>query len=169
MTAYTGIQLANPAPGSGGKMPRVVERAIISGYAALEGALLLDNGDGTFVECGADPAQIGAVAVTPGGADTSGFNILGRKEFPPLFMQGYALQPDVRFLAPYLGAIPAATGGNFGATRDADSFWKIDFNKPGGAVFTYLGFPDRSPVDAAGAGQDLLALVSFQPGIIQPI
>lgn len=162
--------LAKPDGGVAG-IPRTIQKPILAGYAAEQGALVFDNGDGNWTECSADPAQIGGVALTPGGADTTGFNILGRKEYPPLALQAMTLEsPTLRFLFPYIGiAVPTPPGLIYGATRDTDGVWKVDFNKVDGEVFIVLGFPDRSPSDAAGAGQDVLVEVKFNPGIAQLI
>lgn len=161
-----GFQLAQGTRGGGGKIPTTVERPILVGYAEAQGALLVYDGT-NFVACGADPAQIAAIALTPGGADTSGFNILGRKEYPPNFLQGILPQGN-RFLCPFLGALPATTGDSFGVTRDTDGVWKLDFAKVGSPTFTYRGCPDRSPADAAGSGQDILVEVQILDGVVQP-
>jgi hypothetical protein len=109
---------------------RVVERTIGAGYAALYGALLVVDGTGNYAEAGADPATINAVALTRGGADTSGFAIIGRKEFPSNKVQG--VNPSGRkFRAKYLGTLPANSGSTYGVTRDTDSYWKVDFSKTG--------------------------------------
>lgn len=161
--------LAQPSGGSGGKIPQTVEKTIASGYSEVQGALLQQSATNTWEATGSDPVQVAAVALTPGGADTSGYNILGRKEFPPLSMQGI-LPRGQRFLFPYMGSVPAAVDGStYGATRDTDGYYKIDFNKLGGGVFNYFGFPDLSPADSAGSGQDTRALVSFVEGIIQAV
>ena len=164
-----GFQLATPANGSGGKIPMTIELAIASGYSEAQGALLVRSATGTFEACGTDPTEVGAVALDPGGADTSGFNILGRKEFPSLTMRGI-LVAGQKFWAPYQGTVPTAVDNStYGVTRATDGVWKIDFAKVGGGVLAYHGFPDKSPADAAGAGQDTLALVSFLPGVIQAL
>lgn len=159
-----GFQMAAPHVGTGGKMARIIELPIAGGYAEAQGALILAVA-GAFQACGADPASIGAVSLTPGGADTSGFNELGRKEFPPLTMQGICLE-DQLFLAPYIGT-PGAVNALFGVIRDSDGVWKVDFNETVNTRLVFLGFPDKSPADAAGAGQDSLALVRFLAANIQ--
>lgn len=166
--ATVGFQLARPAANAGGGFPLTIELAILTGYAENEGALLTTDVNNNFVACGADPAQVAAIALTPGGADTSGFNILGRKEYPPNTMQGIAVNDSVRFLAPFLGALPAVPGGAFGVTRDVDGTWKVDFNKPDKPTVTYLGNPVKS-FETAGTGQNSLVEVVFLPGIVQPI
>ena len=123
---FRGFILA--APNEGGNVPRTVERPLAAGYASGQGALLLVDGSGNFAECGANPALIAAVANGPGGVDTSGFNILGHKEFPPGFMQGIAVQNNTRFLAPFIGTV-GTVGLTYGVTKDSDGFWKVDFTK----------------------------------------
>lgn len=105
----------------------IVERNLAAGSAFNQGSLMLINGSGEYAECGADPAAIAAVAATPCGADTSGFNILGRKEFPSGKMQGISLTVDRLFRAKYVGALPGANGGLYGVVKDADNDWKVDF------------------------------------------
>lgn len=166
-------RLAKPSRGSGGMIPLTVEKAIASGYAENQGALLQVSATNTYEATGSDPVQVAAVALTPGGADTSGFNIVGRREVPPLFMQGTDAKGQ-QYLFPYMGTVPAAVDGStYGATRDTDGYYKIDFNKIGGAVFNYHGFPDFSPESTSDpgetGGQDTLALVTFVDGIIQPL
>lgn len=140
-----GFQLAAPAPGSGGRIPETVERALAAGYAAAQGALLLVDADGKYAECGVDPAAINAVALTPGGTDTSGFNILGTKEFPSGYMQGILIRNGVRFISAFVGAIPAAPGGQYGVIRDADGEWKVDFNDIVNVKVVYTGVVDFRP------------------------
>lgn len=117
------FQMAHP---NGVAVPRVVTRPLAAGAAFLEGALLLVDANGAFAECGADPAAIAAVALAPCGADTSGFNILGKKEFPPGYMQGETIK-DREFSAKYIGSLPAADGGAYGVVKDSDGYWKVDF------------------------------------------
>lgn len=151
-------------PGVGGTVPRIVEKDLAGGYAALGGALLLVNGSGQYAECGADPALVAAVANSAGGADTSGFNILGRKEFPSNRMQGIAVQGFRVFKAKYLGTLPGADGGTYGVTRDSDSFWKVDFAKTGGtARVTLVGRQTQSPENQP------YVLVSFLAANVMPI
>lgn len=113
---------------------RVVERDIdTSTYAAEYGALLVVDGSGNYAECGADPATINAVALSRGGADTSGYNILGRKEFPSGKL--IAVNPSGRkFRCKYMNTLPSNSGGTYGVTRDSDGFWKVDFSKTGGSA-----------------------------------
>jgi hypothetical protein len=120
------FQLAHPGP-SGQAVPRIVQKPLAGGYAALEGALILADASDNFAECGADPTSIGAVAVSPGGTDASGFVRFGKKEFPPGFMQGIVWDPNYIFSARYIGGLPAANGANYGVVRDTDLYWKVDF------------------------------------------
>jgi hypothetical protein len=168
-----GFQLSRPAGGSGGKLPTILEFALASGYAEAQGALLIVDGTGKWAACGTDPAQIGGIALTPGGTDTSGFNILGKKEFPVASsantvdsIQGI-LPENVRFTAPALGTIPSNPGDAFGVTRDSDGVWKLDFNKPDKPLFTFVGVPNRSPADASGVGQNLLVECVILDGAVQ--
>jgi hypothetical protein len=118
------FQLAHPF---GKDVPRTVQKPLAGGYAALEGALILADASDNFAECGADPTSIGAVAVSPGGTDTSGFVRFGKKEFPPGFMQGIVWDGEYVFSAKYVGGLPAANGGLYGVVRDSDLYWKVDF------------------------------------------
>lgn len=141
--SFRGPILAAPV---GIAVPLILERALAAGYASGQGALLLVNGSGQFAECGADPALIAAVANTPGGADTSGFNILGRREFPPNMMQGIYVGNNTRFMFPYMGTLPGADGATYGVTKDADGFWKMDFSKTGAAArVTLVGRETNAP------------------------
>lgn len=159
---------ANPARGSGGKVPRTVEKAIAVGYAEERGALLTVDGSDNFVACGADPVAIAAVAIGPGGADTSGFNIVGRKEFPPYRLQGTSIADGQQFLAQFVGTI-GTIGQQYGVVRDTDGFWKVDFNEIDNPVLTYVGDPDFFPGVARGTGSENLVLVEFLPNIVIPI
>lgn len=148
----------------GAQIPRIVERALAAGYASGQGALLLLNGSGQFAECGADPALIAAVANGPGGTDTSGFNILGKKEFPPGYMQGISVASGVKFLSPYMGTLPGADGGTYGVTKDSDGFWKVDFSKTAGSArCTLLGRETNAPENQP------YVIVSFLAANVQPI
>lgn len=153
-----GFVLASPAPG--GFVPPLVERALAAGYAEAQGALLVVNGSGQYAACGADPPLIAAVANGPGGTDTSGFNILGTKEFPPGYMQGIPLAGN-RFRAPYVGTLPAADGGQYGVIRDADGIWKVDFDEVAAVVLTLVGRFTNDPEDQPEV------LVEFLPSVIQ--
>lgn len=154
------FKLASGAPG--GTIPPTVERALASGYAEAQGAPLVVNGSGEYAACGADPAQIAAIALTPGGSDTSGFNILGTKEFPPGYMQGINVADGVLFRAKYVGTLPAADGADYGVIRDSDGIWKVDFAEVSNVVLTLVGRLTDSPEDQPEV------LVRFLPGIVQP-
>ena len=163
----SGFQLAAPSPGSGGSIPETIERTIASGYAEAQGALLVVNGSDEFEACAADANVIAAVALTPGGADTSGFNILARKEFPPLKMQGIRIANGVKFIAAYVGDLPAAPGGEYGFIRDSDGEYKVDFNEVVNVCLKYLGVVDFRP-DLSAANEGLVEIV-FLDSVIQSL
>lgn len=163
-----GFQLAAPAKSSGGMIPLTVEKALATGYAELQGALLVVDVDGKYAAAGADVTPLAAVALTPGGTDTSGFNILGHKEFPPGYMQGMSLR-DTQWKAPYVGTLPSVAGGQYGYIRDTDGVYKVDFNDNINVVLTLVGIPDFSPADAAGSGQDTFVIVEFLGSAIAAI
>lgn len=142
-------------------IPRTVERALAAGYAEEKGALLLINGSGQYAPCGADPALIAAVAESGGGADTSGFNILGRKEFPSGFMQAISVDEHLTFRAKYIGALPAADGAAYGVIRDSDGIWKVDFNDTVATRLKLVGRLTDSPENVPEV------LVQFLPANIQ--
>lgn len=100
-----------------------------AGYASTEGALLVQDSNGLYAECGANPAAIAAVAESAGGADTSGFVATGYKEFPPGELQGILVANEQPFHCEYMGTLPAAVGGTYGVTKDTDGKWKVDFTK----------------------------------------
>lgn len=154
-----GFVLASGAPG--GTIGAIVERPLAAAYAEEQGALLVVNGSGQYAACGADPALIAAVADTPGGTDASGFNILGHKEFPAGYMQGINIRDRV-FRAFYVGALPAADGGQYGVIRDSDGFWKVDFNEVDNPVLVLVGRLTASPESQAEV------LIKFLPAVIQP-
>lgn len=155
-----GFVLASGSPG--GTIGSIVEYPLATGYAEAQGALGFINGSGQFEACGADPALIAGVANTPGGTDSSGFNILGKKEFPPGYMQVIALRGR-RFRVPYIGSLPAADGGQYGVIRDSDGVWKVDFNEVVSVALTLVGRLTASPEAQAEV------LVEFLDDIIQPI
>lgn len=117
-----------PSRAASEAVPRTVEKDLAAGYSAEKGALLLVDGSGDYAECAADPAAIAAVAIGAGGADASGFNITGRHEFPEGKMQGVWVGNGQKFLAKYVGAV-GNPGSSYGVIRDADGFWKVDFNE----------------------------------------
>lgn len=117
-----------PAKLSGQSVPKIVQKAIAAGEDFLDGSLLLVDGNGDYAECGADPAAIAAVSLTGAGADTDdGFNRVGRREFPPGFVQAAAVENNQQFHAEYVGALPAAPGGSYGVVQGADGKWRVDF------------------------------------------
>lgn len=123
-------------PGQGAMMTPAIEKpmSVPATYAENEGALLIDDGNGNWAVCGPNPPLIGAVAVTPGGNDTTSlagvgaFNIRGRKEFPTGVMQAIFAGDSQTFLAKFVGTPPTSGRGMFGVIRDTDGFWKINFN-----------------------------------------
>ena len=131
----------------GMSLPKHVELPVAAGASFNEGALLLKDANGDYAECGADPAAIAAVAQSAYGADTDGFGGHGKKEFPPGYMQGTAVQDEVPFRAQYVGALPAADGGAYGVVRDADGRWKVDFGETVATrvrlVKRYTGSPEN--------------------------
>jgi hypothetical protein len=145
-----------------GSVPRMPERALAAGSSFLQGALLTVNGSGQYAECGADPALIAAVAATPCGTDATGFNILGKKEFPPGYMQGINVDPEYRFRAKYIGTLPAADGGSYGVVKDADGLWKVDFTDTTATRVKLVGRLTNSPENVAQV------IVSFLAANVQP-
>lgn len=141
------FQPAFPEGGPGG-VGRVVERDIAASQAWNVGALLLVDSNGAFAECGADPAAIAAVALAPTGADTSGFNILGQKAFPPGKMQAATIKGR-HFTAKYVGSLPAADGGLYGVVRDTDGLWKVDFSETTATRLKLVGRRTTSPENIA--------------------
>ena len=123
----------------------IVERDIVPGAAYLQGAALLVNGSNQFAECGADPASIAAIACSDVGADTSGFNRLGSKNFPPGRVQGIRVTRERRFRALYVGALPAVDGGSYGLIKDSDNKWKVDFNETVNTRLKLVGRRTNSP------------------------
>lgn len=115
-----------------GMTPRTKERPLAAGASGKKGAALLVDANGAYATCGVDPALIAAFAASDYGPDTSGFNHLGALGFPPGFLQGHSVDGNQPFLAPYMGALPAADGGSYGMTLDADGEWKVDFGKTAG-------------------------------------
>lgn len=152
------FQLAHPGAfaGGGGQVPRIVEKPLAGGYAALEGALILADASDNFAECGANPAAIGAVAVSPGGTDTSGFNRFAKKEFPPGKMQGIAVNGQL-FTVRYLGTLPAANGASYDVLRDSDLYWKVNFASSANARVKLLGRRTDSPENIARVIVSILA------------
>lgn len=123
----------------------IVERDIVPADAYLQGALLVVNGSNQFAECGADPAAIAAVACTDVGPDTSGFNRLGNKNFPPGRIQAIRVTRERRFRGLYVGTLPAADGGSYGVIKDTDGKWKVDFSDTTATRVKLVGRRTNSP------------------------
>jgi hypothetical protein len=153
------FQLAHP---DGVAVGRVVERDIAASQTWNVGALLLVDANGAFAECGADPAAIAAVALAPQGTDTSGFNILGTKAFPPGKMQAATIKNKV-FTAKYTGTLPAADGGLYGVVKDTDNDWKVDFSETTATRLKLVGRRTTSPENIARV------LVKFLDANVQDI
>lgn len=149
-------------PPSGKSVPRMVEKPLATA-TLTQGALMLENGSAQFAECGADPVSIGAVAATPAGTDASGFNILGKKEFPAGFMQGIVLDAQIVFRAKYVGGLPAADGGVYGVVKDADNDWKVDFTDTTATRVRLVGRLTNSPENLPEV------LVRFIAANLQPL
>lgn len=114
--------------------PLTVEKAVATGSDWTQGALLVVNASDEFAEAGANPTSVAAVAVTAVGPDTSGFNRLGVKGFPPGRCQGIAISDCRRFVAKYSGTLPAQAGGEYGVVRGADGEWRVNFADTTNAV-----------------------------------
>lgn len=140
------FQLAHPV---GTAVPRIVQKPLAGGYAALEGALVLADASDNWAECGADPAAIGGVALSAGGTDTSGFVRFGKKEFPPGYMQAIIWDPLYVFSARYIGGLPAANGASYGVVKDSDSYWKVDFTDTTATRVTLVDRRTNSPENIA--------------------
>jgi hypothetical protein len=123
----------------------IVERDIVPAAAYLQGAALVVNGSNQFAECGADPASIAAVACTDVGPDTSGFNRLGNKNFPPGRVQAIRVTRERRFRALYVGTLPAVDGGSYGIIKDSDGKWKVDFSDTTATRVKLVGRRTNSP------------------------
>lgn len=140
------FQLAYP---KGVAVPRIVQKALAAAQAFSVGALLIADGSDNFAECGADPAAIAGVALSGAGTDSSGFNILAKKEFPPGYMQAIALTAEIMLSAKYVGTLPGVNGGTFGCIKDSDGFWKIDFTETTAAQFKLVDRRTTSPENIA--------------------
>lgn len=140
------FQLANP---KGTAVPRVVDKALAAAQAGEAGALMIADGSDNWAECGADPAAIGGVALSPFGTDTGGFNIVGKREFPPGRLQCIALTPDIAFTCKYVGTLPGVNGGTYGVVRDTDNQWKLDFTEVTAMQFKLVDRRTTSPENIA--------------------
>lgn len=154
------FQLAYP---KGARVPRIVTLDLADSQAFESGALVVSDTDGLCAECAADPDLVGGIALAPCGTDSSGFNILAKKEFPPGKMQVAALETDLVLTCEYVGALPAANGGSYGAVRDTDNKWKLDFNETSAALFVLVGRRTDAPENIARV------VVKPIPSIIQSI
>lgn len=140
------FQLAYP---KGMGVPRIIEKAVAAAQSFETGACLIADGSDNWAECGADPASIGAISLAPYGTDTTGFNILGRREFPSGKMQALTLSAEVPLTARYVGTLPGANGGSYGVVRDTDSLWKIDFTETTATQFKLVDRRTLSPENIA--------------------
>lgn len=136
------FQLAYP---KGVAVPRIIEKSLAAAQAFEVGALLVADANDNWAECGADPASIAAVACSPAGADSTGFNILGRREFPSGKVQAIALSAEVPLSCKYVGTLPAVNGGTYGVVRDTDGFWKLDFSEVTAMQFKLVDRRTNSP------------------------
>lgn len=138
-------------------IPRVKEKALAAGAAFKNGTLMLVNASDEYAECGADPALIAAVSQSGAGTSTEIGNRLGKEEFPPGRMQGIGVQDEVEFRSRYVGALPAAVGGSYGVIKDADGFWKVDFNEVAATRVKYVRNYGLSPENIPEVGSVFLA------------
>lgn len=136
-----------PTRVAGEKVPEIDERDYAAGSTFNQGALLLVDANGLYAECGADPAAIAAVADCGVGTDTSGFIRTGKKEFPPGRVRGTMVKNGQKFKAKYVGALPAADGGSYGVIKDADGFWKVDFNEVAATRVRLVGRLTDAPMN----------------------
>ena len=134
----------NLAQTQDGAVPRHIERPVAAAQTYLRGALLLIDANGALAECGADPVAIAAVSESGEGSDTTGFNILGKKGWPPGRATAIGIKGQV-FDAPYVGTLPAADGGSYGVVRDTDSEWKVDFTDTTATRVKLVGRRTTSP------------------------
>lgn len=148
------------ASAAGDSLPRIIERGIATSYSEEEGAVLKVTA-GEYVGVGTDGvAAIAGVAVTPGGADTSGYNILGRREFPALKMQAVWPGPGILFRAKYVGTL-GTVGEKYALLRDTDNLYKVDFNDTGNDAVVYVGL---CPTDLPSGQNDVL--VTFLQSVV---
>jgi hypothetical protein len=146
----------------GAALPRIVEKPTAAGADFKRGSLLVVNGTGQYAECAANPAAVAAISESGAGPDTSGFNPLGSRGFPPGSVQGCAVADEVKFEAEYVGALPAVTGGSFGVVRGADGKWRVDFANITNLVVRFLAHKrTESPINYRRV------VVTFVPGVVQ--
>ncbi len=141
----------------------MVDGPLAASQAFPVGSLLIRDSDFAFAECGADPAAVAAVALAPCGTDSSGFNILAHKEFPPGRMQVCPVQNKRAFTALYVGSLPAADGALYGVVKDTDDIWKVDFNETTATVVKLIGRRTDSPENIARV------IVEFIDDVVQAI
>jgi hypothetical protein len=153
------FQLAYP---DGIRVPRIVEKNLAAAQAFEAGALLLADGSDNWAECGANPASIGGISVSPAGNDATGFNRFAKREFPPGKMQAIALT-GILFTCRYLGSLPAANGATYDVLRDSDLFWKVNFASSANARVKLLDRRTNSPENIARV------VVSFLSANIQVV
>jgi hypothetical protein len=150
------------ASAQGTAVGMVKERSLAAGSAFNQGSLMVVNGSGEYAECGADPASIAAVAATACGTDSTGFNILGKKEFPAGKMQGINLETNRLFRCKYVGTLPGADGANYGVIKDGDGDWKTDFADVTATRLKLIGRLTNSPENLPEV------IVEFLAANIQP-
>lgn len=142
---------------------RVRQRNVAASQSFLRGALLLVDANGDYEECGADPANIAAVALSDYGTGSGALYPIGSKEFPPGKMQGALLSVTEDWTAEYVGSLPANPGGSYGVVKDSDGRWKVDF---GETVATRVRLIDRDVTDSPLNHKRVK--VSFHSANIQP-
>lgn len=143
-------------------VPRYVDLPIAADEEWEKGALVVADTDHALAECSADPSTVAAVADAPTGADSSGFNQLGVKEFPPGRMQAIAIRNQF-FTAEYVGTLPAADGGSYGVVRDIDGKWKVDFDETSAVVVKLVDRRTNSPENVGRV------VVRFLDAVIQDV
>lgn len=128
-------------------VPETQERAVYSGSDWKEGALVLVHSDGTFKECGADPASIAGVARSDVGTGSGAEYPIGSKEFPPGYCQAVLLKPGMKLTAEYTGTM-GTVGTAYGVVRGSDGKWRIDFTETGTAQFKLVRDLSAAPLDS---------------------
>jgi hypothetical protein len=134
-----------PAKLRAGMTPRTRELPLAAGAVGLRGALLVQDANGAWATCGANPALIGGIAASDYGPDLSGFNHLAVKGFPPGYMQGISPTDEQPFCCQYLGVLPAADGASYDVILDADGQWKVNFASVANPRVKLVGRRTNSP------------------------